>query len=250
MTINRPSMKPTSSSPGATPRSGWRPLARSLALLFLVTGLTRVAATPLAVYTFGSSSPTAGATTSAAGLDAGDFAGLTGAPGLGTGSPLFTAGSGGAFFTASGWRSGTPGVNWFEFTLTPQSGYQFTTSELSFGYRATSSGPTAFAVRSSLDGFVQNLAAGGFAADSLWHSSGLLPVTLALPAAATTFRLYGWGASSTAGTLRVDDVAVFGSTAANVPDSLAGPELLAVLAALVLARRRWAGRGGREPVPT
>lgn len=231
---------------GAPPRpTGFRP---AIPLLLLAGALAVRLPAQLVVYGFG---PTSAPTTSPTFLDpnlaASAFAGLAGGASTGTGTPLFTAGSGGAFFTASGWNGPAPGPNYFEFTLTPVTGFEFETTAVSFGYRATSSGPTAFAVRASIDAFSSDLASGTLLADVTWRSAGALPVTLGALGSATTFRIYASGASSGLGTLRVDDVTVAGSMSA-VPEpgawgALAGGAALAVAA---IRRRTRSGCGGAE----
>lgn len=197
----------------------------------------------IAVYSFGTAgSPTAGATSVASNLTASVFAGNLGAPAPGGTSPLYTAGSGGGYFAASSWTGAAPGSNYFEFTLTPDAGYTFSATYLSFGYRATSTGPTNFAVRSSTDAYASNLASGTITGDSTWRPSGTLTITLSGLNTATTFRIWGSGASSSLGTFRVDDVTVHGSvTAVPEPSTYA-----AILGALMLAgaviRRQRRGR--------
>lgn len=191
-------------------------------------------------YTFGSAgSPTTAANAVAANLSASTFAASTGSPGTGSSSPVYSSGSGGSYFTATSWTGGAPGTNYFEFTLTPSNGYQLNVTSLTFGYRSTATGPTAFAFRSSADGYATNLATGALTSDSLWYASGTQSITLSGLTSGTTFRLYGSGASGAGGTWRVDDVSVAGALSA-VPEPAAVGVLLgsAALAAAVWIRRR------------
>jgi len=195
----------------------------------------------IAVYSFGSAgSPTAGVTSVASNLTASAFSGNLGTPGPGGTSPLYTAGSGGGYFAAASWTGTAPGSNYFEFTLTPNAGYALSASSMTFGYRATSTGPTSFAVRSSVDAYASNLASGSITGDSAWHSSGTLTITMSGINTATTFRIFGSGASSSLGTFRVDDVTVSGSVAA-IPEPSIYAALLGVMAltgAVILRHRR------------
>ncbi len=191
-------------------------------------------------YTFGSAgSPTTAASTVTANLTASVFAGSIGAPGTGSSSPVFTAGSGGSYFTATSWTGSAPGTNFFEFTLTPASGYQLEITALTFGYRSTGTGPTAFALRSSADGYAVNLAAGTLTNDSAWYASGTQSITLSGLTNGTTFRLYGSGASGGGGTWRVDDVSLSGAvTAVPEPATLGILFGSAAFAVAVWLRRR------------
>ncbi len=106
---------------------------------------------------------------------------------------------------------GASGSAYFECTFTPDAGRQFAATALTFGARSTGTGPQAYAVFSSVDGFTSPVAAGTFAADSVWRviTTPFAGVTGA-PGVAVTFRLYGYnGAGSpSAGTAnwRIDDV--------------------------------------------
>lgn len=183
----------------------------------------------IAVYSFGAAgSPTAAVTSVAANLAASVFSGNLGTPGPGGTSPLYTAGSGGGYFASAAWTGAAPGSNYFEFTVTPNAGYSFSATTMTFGYRATLTGPTNFAVQSSVDAYASNLASGTITGDSAWHPAGTLSITLSGMNTATTFRILGSGASSSLGTFRVDDVTVNGSVTA-VPE----PSTYAVILAIV-----------------
>lgn len=214
-------------------------------ILFSVLALTFTATAPralaqLVTYTFGSSaSPTTAANSVAANLSASAFSGNLGSPTTGSGSPVYSAGSGGSFFTASAWTGSAPGSNYFEFTLTPTSGFQFDVTSITFGYRATSTGPTAFAIRSSNNSYASDLASSTLTNDGTWHASGAISITLSALSSATTFRVYGSGASASGGTLRLDDVTVNGTVSA-VPEPAATAALgaTAALLAVIVHRRR------------
>lgn len=194
----------------------------------------------LVVYEFGpTATPTAAAASVASNLSASLFTGNLGSPATGSGTPVYSAGSGGGFFTATTWTGVAPGTNYFEFTLTPDSGHGFSLASISFGYRATGMGPSAFAVRSSSDGFSSTLVSGAIVNDTAWHSTGTLSITLSsLMTTATTLRVYGSDASSNAGTLRVDDVTLNGSVTAIPESSTYAAIFGAVVLAAVMNRRR------------
>jgi hypothetical protein len=108
------------------------------------------------------------------------------------------------------------GSAYFEFTVTPAAGNAFILTGISFGARSTSTGPQAYTLRSSLDGYATSIATGTIANTSAWalKSNNSLAVSSAA-GAAITFRLYGYNGtgSASAGTAnwRVDDITLTGS---------------------------------------
>jgi hypothetical protein len=112
-----------------------------------------------------------------------------------------------ALNTASG------GSGYFQFVLTPQAGHTLSVTNLSFGSRCTATGPLAYCVRSSLDGYGADLAAGALTNTGVWALKEVsLSATSAVAGAAVTFRLYGYhGTSSPASgsaNWRIDDLTV------------------------------------------
>ena len=101
------------------------------------------------------------------------------------------------------------GSGYFEFTVTPAAGFKSTITDFSFGSRSTSTGPQAYTIRSSADGFVADLATGTLLNDTFWalksHSS--LSVSFGAP---QTFRIYGYAGvgnpSQNSTNWRVDDI--------------------------------------------
>ncbi|MGC4075180.1 MAG: ExeM/NucH family extracellular endonuclease [Nibricoccus sp.] len=114
------------------------------------------------------------------------------------------------------------GSAYFEFALTPVAGRQLAISALKFGSRSTGTGPTAYTIYTSADGFVSPIASGALPGTT-W---ALVTPTLASPiqglsSTALTVRVYGHsGAGSpAAGTAnwRIDDLAVSIETAVGTP---------------------------------
>ncbi|SFE12071.1 beta strand repeat-containing protein, partial [Flavobacterium phragmitis] len=103
-------------------------------------------------------------------------------------------------FNASGW-SGTTGANnivlnnYFEFTLTPSAGNSINFVSLVYSAQTGGSGSsvTNFAVRSSIDGYVANIATPGSSGGTISLSgTSYQGITSSI-----TFRVYAWGGSGT-----------------------------------------------------
>jgi len=93
------------------------------------------------------------------------------------------------------------GNDYIQFIVTPNAGFSFTPTSFVFNWDRSGTGPLNVALRSSADGFTTNLGAvtgipsGGVFASNTITISGLSGLTTA-----TTFRIYGYGASATTGT--------------------------------------------------
>ena len=125
-------------------------------------------------------------------------------------------------FSAKAWTTGELDANeYFTFSLTPDSGYEMSLSELQLDERRSGTGIRDWLVRSSLDGFVSNIGAVFSVPDSLAtrtdQSISLAGGTFDQIGGPVEFRIYGFNAESAAGTWRVDDVEVFG-TLTPVPE--------------------------------
>lgn len=191
----------------------------------------------LVSYTFGSAAaPTVTATTVTTNLSASEFSGSIGSPSTGSSSPL----SSGAYFAASTW-AGPLGSNYFEFMLTPAASHGFSVTTVSFDYRATSTGPTELALRSSADGYAASLFTLAATIDGAWHFSGSQTVSLTSLGSPITFRLYGYGASANGGTLRTDNVILHGAVFA-MPEPASYATLAGFAALGMVAVRRTARR--------
>ena len=165
------------------------------------------------------------------------FTSFTGAGAPSTGGALYLAGSAGEYFQANSWNTGT---NYFEFTITPVNGELITVTSLSFGARSSvtgpNNGPTSVTLRSSVDGYASALSTSTLTPASNSWTSNTLTMTSMSFTTAVTFRIYGAGATSSAGTLRIDDVTVYGSP---IPE----PSTYAAIAGgLVLGGAIWSRR--------
>ncbi|MEP0916094.1 hypothetical protein NC981_04640 [Leptolyngbya sp. DQ-M1] len=115
---------------------------------------------------------------------------------------------------------------YYTFTVTPNAGISMSLNLLTFAARRSSFGPQNIAVRSSVDNYAatlstltpgtpnSNSATNDFNTGLSTNLSGAAFENLAT---AVTFRIYGYGASNTGGTLRLDNVILDGTTQAAVP---------------------------------
>lgn len=135
------------------------------------------------------------------------------ASGIGRGSGITGTGANDRY-TATGWNSGALDVtDYFEFILTPNANYAINFVSFVYTSQASGTGPTAFAVRSSADGFAANTG-----------SPTVTGATINLSAAAyqnitaaITFRVYGWGAIAAGGTFSINDFTFNGTVALTAP---------------------------------
>jgi hypothetical protein len=109
------------------------------------------------------------------------------------------------------------GSAYFEFTIVPSSGNAISLSGISFASRGTSTGPLAYAIRSSLDGFASNLATGTLTNTSVWNLYNTAALTVnANVGISVTFRIYGYNGtgtvSSNVANWRLDDISFIGSS--------------------------------------
>lgn len=127
--------------------------------------------------------------------------------GIGRGSGI-TANAGNGRYNATNWTMSNS-VNadeYFSFTLTPILGYKINFVSLVYTLQRSSTGPSNFAVRSSLDNYAANIV--------LITETGTAAVekTIALSGAAfqnissaITFRIYGYNATGATGTSSIND---------------------------------------------
>lgn len=114
-------------------------------------------------------------------------------------------------YNARAWNSPSLNPNdYFEFILTPNSGYEIDFVNFVYTGQASGTGPVNFAFRSSLDSFTTNIGTPIATGATIDLSAAVYQdITEAI-----TFRIYGWGASSGLGTFSVDDFTFNGSVTA------------------------------------
>jgi len=120
-------------------------------------------------------------------------------------------------FNNRGWNTTSEanakaGNDYVEFTVTPGSGYQFTLTTLTFYQRRSNTGPPNYAVYASHDGYTTALSTGTVTTGGEDISVTLSPTVTAFTnrTTAVTFRVYAWGASTSLGTYRHDNVRLSG----------------------------------------
>jgi hypothetical protein len=111
-------------------------------------------------------------------------------------------------YTATGWNSGSfDTTKYFEFTITPNSGYQVSLASFVYTGQASGTGPISVALRSSDDAYASNVGSATIAGTTISLSAS----TYQNISQAITFRLYAWGASSSGGTFSVNDFSFNGT---------------------------------------
>ncbi|MFM8363986.1 MAG: DNA/RNA non-specific endonuclease, partial [Verrucomicrobiota bacterium] len=104
--------------------------------------------------------------------------------------------------------TGGNGSAYFEFAVTPGAGVGFALKEFVFTTRSSATGPTAYALRSSADGFATNILEGLTSNNSVWSLKSHTGLSFQSNAT-TTFRLFGFnGTATSAGSTnwRIDDL--------------------------------------------
>lgn len=99
-------------------------------------------------------------------------------------------------FSATGWEPSFSGPNtsrYFEFVITPLSGYQFTLSSIDLNLQTPNSYDNInWALRSSLDSYGANLDSWGNGGSAAYGHTVTLDNTFENQSASVTFRLYGF----------------------------------------------------------
>lgn len=92
------------------------------------------------------------------------------------------------------------GNDYIQFIVTPNSGATFTPTSFVFSWDRSATGPSSLALRSSADGYAANLGTITGLAASITAGNTITISGLTNIGVATTFRLYGYGATGTSGT--------------------------------------------------
>lgn len=124
-----------------------------------------------------------------------------------------TPAAAGDCISSSGWTTNATAIDandYYEFSITPAAGRALNLDSLRYGERRSSTGPNGIDVRSSLDGYVSSLTP--LYTPSTSASSRTINLGTAFDAVAgpVTFRIYGYGAGSAAGSYRLENATVGG----------------------------------------
>jgi uncharacterized repeat protein (TIGR01451 family) len=119
-----------------------------------------------------------------------------------------TGNPGGSAVYGSGWTIANQ--SYWEWSVTVDPGFQLNLQKVSFASRSTSTGPVNWILKNSADGFTAPLASGFLNNDSVFESITSTDLVGSTNSGAVTYRLYGIGASSGAGTWRLDNVSFTG----------------------------------------
>lgn len=121
-------------------------------------------------------------------------------------------------FGASAWNvASLDASRYFAFTITANSGFVLNLTSFELDEVRSGTGPTQWVLRSSLDGFTADLGTYTNTGTTLLTNRAIpLDETFYNVTGSIEFRIYAFGASSAAGTWRVDNVELFGSI--STPD--------------------------------
>ena len=127
-------------------------------------------------------------------------------------------------FNATNWATtsianAVTGNDYMEFTITPNSGFQFSVSSIVFQIQRSNSGFTAIALRSSVDGYASNLDAEKAVTDNTSTQTFTFTFTQTNSSTAVTYRLYGYAEVGTGsggpGDGTGNDISVIGNVSAT-----------------------------------
>lgn len=206
--------------------------AGCLAALLLALPSTSLAETGTITWNFNTAAPSASTMTqvTAGDVSQGNNNGTTALLTSLSASSGYTGASGGnnagAAARIGALNTGASGSAYFEFTLTPASGYVVSVSEIKFGSRSTSTGPQAYSVRSSKDSFDTEVVGDTLANNANWalKTSSVSPPLASDAGEAIVIRIYAYnGAGSAAANTanwRIDDLQLALEATPAVDDNL------------------------------
>ncbi|MFH1121323.1 MAG: T9SS type A sorting domain-containing protein [Bacteroidota bacterium] len=143
-----------------------------------------------------------------------------------------TASANGGRFNATSWAitsiaNAVSGSDYMEFTITPNSGFQFSVSSIVVQWQRSATGNTAISLRSSVDSYATDLDAIKSVTDNTSTQTFTWTFTQANSSAPVTYRLYSYaeatGGSGGPGDGTGNDIVVNGTTSAaggNIPPAI------------------------------
>ncbi len=112
-----------------------------------------------------------------------------------------TASNNAGRFNATNWAltsiaNAVSGNNYMEFTVTPNTGYQFSVSSIVIQLQRSATGPRGIALRSSVDGYATNLDAEKSITDNTSTQTFTFTFTQTNSSSPVTYRIYMWAEAS------------------------------------------------------
>jgi len=129
-------------------------------------------------------------------------------------------------FNATNWAlssiaNAVSGNNYMQFTVTPNSGYQFTVSSIEINLQRSGTGPSMVALRSSVDGYTTNLDTQYAIVDNTSTQSFVFTFAQSNSSVAVTYRIYMYaeatGGSGGIGDFTGNDLVVNGIVSSTTP---------------------------------
>jgi hypothetical protein len=203
-------------------------LSLLLLLALLVFGASPVQATSIASLELGTASQS-GNTTGAATFTSKD-ASITTLPALSLTAGQQGQAGGTGYVSSKAWNVTSEDLTkYWEFTLTAASGLNISVTSVTLRMRRAGTGPPSINLRSSVDSYGADI--GGTQNLSSADTYTTIAFTgLTLSGSSITFRVYGWGATGSGGTLRIGDGAdssldidVQGTTTMSAPAVISPP---------------------------
>jgi hypothetical protein len=96
-------------------------------------------------------------------------------------------------------------TDYFTWTLTPASGHEIDFFNVSGNWQRSNTGPTAYSLRTSADGFAADVASGAITGASSAAGYSIDLSTLQNITTPIELRLYAWGGSNVSGTFSIND---------------------------------------------
>lgn len=114
------------------------------------------------------------------------------------------------------------GSAYFELTLTPTAGSVVNVSNINFGTRATGTGPQAYSIKTSANGFGADAATGTIANNSTWSLKTNVTTVSSAAGTPLTIRIFGYNGAGSPGVgvanWRIDDLKVTVTVTGGGPD--------------------------------
>lgn len=142
-----------------------------------------------------------------------------------------TAASAANRFSASNFGTALDTTKYFAFTVAPVDGSTLTFTSITGNYQVSATGPTTYALRSSLDGFATDITTGSLARTAVATAFNFDVSGAAFSAITTpiTFELFEYGGTSLTGTSSINDFSIIGQV--PEPSTVLGGVLLISAAA-------------------